>query len=183
MPKSSQPTVSEILADRIGRSRPRDLSAQAVEAAKIFILDTIGVGLAGARTPESRSLVETAREWGGRGPASVWGRNVSLPAWAAAMANSHQAHCLEFDCVHEPAVIHPMTVVLPCAIADIQARAARGDCTSGEQLLTAAAAGSRDSRRSRDRHHHRPALLPTRHQRIMGRGGGGVMAERHDIRQ
>ena len=141
MPESSQPTVSEILADRVGRSRPRDLSAQAVEATKIFILDTIGVGLAGARTPESRSLVETAREWGGRGPASVWGRNVSLPAWAAAIANSHQAHCLEFDCVHEPAVIHPMTVVLPCAIADIQARAARGDSTSGEQLLTAAALG------------------------------------------
>ena len=141
MPDDTSPTVSEILAHRISRCRPQDLTPQAVESTKVFVLDTIGVGLAGARTRESRNLVETARQWGGPGPASVWGRGVSLKAWAAAMANSHQAHCLEFDCVHEPAVIHPMTVVLPCAIADIQARAKRGEKTSGVQLLTAAALG------------------------------------------
>ncbi len=141
MPDSSHPTVSEILADRIGRTGPRDLGPQAVESTKIFILDTLGVGLAGAQTPESRTLINTAREWGGTGQASVWGRDILLPGWAGAMANSHQAHCLEFDCVHEPAVIHPMTVVLPCAIADIQSRARRGQKTSGEQLITAAALG------------------------------------------
>lgn len=138
---TSKLTVSEVLADRIYRSRPADLSTPAVESTKTFILDTIGVGLAGARTPESRSLVETAQGWGGAGEASVWGRNLSLPPWAAAMANSHQAHCLEFDCVHEPAVIHPLTVVLPCAIADAQARARRGEITSGEQLITGVALG------------------------------------------
>ena len=141
MPERSRPSVSEILADRISRCRPEDLSSRAVEATKIFILDTIGVGLAGARTPESRSLVETALGWGGPAEASAWGRNLSLPAWGAAMANSHQAHCLEFDCVHEPAVIHPMTVVLPAAVADVQARARRGDRTSGEDLITGVALG------------------------------------------
>lgn len=135
------PTVSEILAERISRTRPDDLSSRAVESAKVFILDTIGVGLAGARTPESQSLVESVRTWGSSGGAAVWGRNISLSPWAAAMSNSHQAHCLEFDCVHEPAVIHPLTVVLPCVIADAQHRAQRGETTSGEQLITAAALG------------------------------------------
>ena len=141
MEGNSHRTVSEVLADRISRSRPGDLSTRALESTKKFILDTIGVGLAGARTAESRSLVETVRGWGGTAGASVWGRDVSLPPWAAAMANSHQAHCLEFDCVHEPAVIHPLTVVLPCAIADVQARAGRGGITSGEQLITGVALG------------------------------------------
>lgn len=141
MPHRSCPSVSEILAERVSRCRPGDLPSRAVEATKMFILDTIGVGLAGARTPESRSLVETARGWGGPAEASVWGRNLSLPAWAAAMVNSHQAHCLEFDCVHEPAVIHPMTVVLPAAVADVQARSRRGESTSGEDLILAVALG------------------------------------------
>ena len=141
MPEPSGPSVSEILAERISRCRPDDLTSRAVEATKTFILDTIGVGLAGARTPESRSLVETVRGWGGPCEASVWGQNLSLPAWGAAMANSHQAHCLEFDCVHEPAVIHPMTVVLPAAVADIQARSRRGESTSGEELITGVALG------------------------------------------
>ena len=138
---NSNQTVSEVLAGRIRRSRPEDLSSRTVDSTKKFILDTIGVGLAGARTPESRSLVEALCGWGGAGGASVWGRNLLLPPWAAAMANSHQAHCLEFDCVHEPAVIHPLTVVLPCAIADAQARRRRGEITSGEQLITGVALG------------------------------------------
>ncbi len=141
MPEPPVPSVSEILAERVSRCLPGDLPSTAVEATKTFILDTIGVGLAGARTPESRSLVETARGWGGPADASVWGRNLSLPAWGAAMINSHQAHCLEFDCVHEPAVIHPMTVVLPAAVADIQARSRRGERTSGEELITGVALG------------------------------------------
>ena len=141
MADNSHPTVSEVLAERVSRSRPSDLPSQAVEAAKIFILDTIGVGLAGARTSESRSLVETLRTWASTGAASVWGRNLSLPPWGAAMANSHQAHCLEFDCVHEPAVIHPLTVVLPCAIAEVQSRARRGEKTSGAELITGVALG------------------------------------------
>lgn len=141
MPADPRPSVSEILAERVSRFRPWDLPSPAIEATKIFILDTIGVGLAGARTPESRSLLETVRRWGGPAQASAWGRNLSLPAWGAAMVNSHQAHCLEFDCVHEPAVIHPMTVVLPAAVADVQARARRGERTSGADLITAAALG------------------------------------------
>ena len=141
MEDNSHLTISEALANRICRTRPGDLPAPALQSTKKFILDTIGVGLAGARTAESRSLVETVRGWGGPGEASVWGRDLSLPPWAAAMANSHQAHCLEFDCVHEPAVIHPLTVVLPCAIADVQARSRRGKMTSGEQLITGVALG------------------------------------------
>ncbi len=141
MADNSHPTVSEVLAERVSRSRPSDLPSQALEVAKIFILDTIGVGLAGARTSESRSLVETLRTWAGTGAASVWGRNLSLPPWVAAMANSHQAHCLEFDCVHEPAVIHPLTVVLSCAIAEVQSRARRGEKTSGAELITGVALG------------------------------------------
>jgi 2-methylcitrate dehydratase PrpD len=41
----------------------------------------------------------------------VLGRDVRLPAAGAAFVNGFQIHCLEWDAVHEPAVVHAMSVV------------------------------------------------------------------------
>jgi 2-methylcitrate dehydratase PrpD len=53
------------------------------------------------------------------------------------MCNAYQAHNSEFDCVHEEAVVHAMTVVLPVAFAGAE----RLKGVSGQELITAATVG------------------------------------------
>jgi 2-methylcitrate dehydratase PrpD len=75
--------------------------------------------------------------WGHRGEARVWGNGKRLPAPAAAMCNAYQVHNAEFDCVHDEAVVHAMTVVLPVAIASAERR--KG--VSGADLIAAVTLG------------------------------------------
>jgi 2-methylcitrate dehydratase PrpD len=60
-----------------------------------------------------------------------------LPAASAAFVNAFQIHGQEFDCVHEPAVLHPMATVLAAVLAETE----RGSPVDGKTLLTAIVAG------------------------------------------
>ena len=124
-------------ADHVVATRFQALPAEAVGAAKIFILDTLGVGIAGSGSPSARQLAEMQETWGRGDEARVWGNGKRLPAPAAAFCNAYQAHSSEFDCLHEEAVVHAMTVVLPVAVAG--AERMRG--VSGEALVTAVTLG------------------------------------------
>ena len=124
-------------ADHVVRTGFQDLPGDAVNAAKTFILDTLGVGMAGSSGPMASELAETQETWGHRGEARVWGNGKHLPAPAAAMCNAYQVHNSEFDCVHEEAVVHAMTVVLPVALAGAERR--RG--VSGRDLIAAVTLG------------------------------------------
>lgn len=108
--------------------------AETRAAARVFLLDSLGVGLSGARLPWSRSLVQMAGEgWSDGGGVCVWGGQQRLSPPHAAMVNAYQMHSQEFDCVHEEAVVHPMAVVLACLLA----QAERQGGVSGGRLLTA----------------------------------------------
>ena len=54
----------ETLAAHVVGTRFEDLPQDAVNAAKTFILDSIGVGVAGSDGPWVRELIETAKQWG-----------------------------------------------------------------------------------------------------------------------
>ena len=114
-----------------------DLPAAAVTAAKTFILDSLGVGLAGSTGPWVAELITTARQWGAGEDARVWTWGARLPAPAAALVNAYQIHNSEFDCVHEAAVVHPLTVVL----ASVMAVAERHGGVGGRELIAAVALG------------------------------------------
>lgn len=112
------------------------LPPEAVRAAKTFILDTVGVGVAGAMAPYADLIVDAAKIWGGGVlPATVLGRDLELPAPSAAFVNGFQIHCQEYDCVHEPAVVHPMATIF----AALSAEAQRSSPVSGRAFLTAIA--------------------------------------------
>jgi len=110
------------------------LPAAAVRAAKTFILDTFGVGVAGSAGPWTDQLVAVQAGFGRGEAARVWGRGDALPAPAAAMCNGYQIHNSEYDCVHEKAVIHPMTVALAAAMASAE----RDGGVNGRTLIAAA---------------------------------------------
>jgi aconitate decarboxylase len=61
----------------------------------------------------------------------------AAPGAHGGAANAYQAHNAEFDCVHEAAVVHPMSAVLPAALA----YAEREGGVSGAALLVGVALG------------------------------------------
>ena len=124
-------------ADHATRTRFEDLPGEAVRAAKIFMLDTLGVGIGGSSGPMAGNLAEAQDAWGQGGVARVWGRRKHLPALAAVMCNAYQVHNSEFDAVHEEAVVHAVSVVLPVAIAGAE----RMKGVSGKDLITAVTVG------------------------------------------
>ena len=131
-------TATERLVRHALETPYSDLPPEAVRAAKTFILDTIGVGVAGAAAPYADLIVDAATGWGADGAlssASVLGRSLELPAPSAAFVNGFQIHCQEYDCVHEPAVVHPMATIF----AALSAEAQRSGPVSGAEFLTAIA--------------------------------------------
>lgn len=117
-------------------TRFADLPSAAVEKAKIFVLDSLGVGIAGSSVEGGDGLMRVAAGWGA--PAvPVWGRAARLSAPAAAFMNAWQMHNQEFDCLHEGAVVHAMATVLPAALAAAEMRGG----VSGAELITAVAVG------------------------------------------
>lgn len=117
-------------------TRFEDLSGDAVRAIKTYILDTLGVGIAGANVPLTKAVRASAQAWAGEGSAHVWGAAsyATTPA-NAAFVNGFQIHCQEYDCVHEPAVVHPLATILSALLAEAEAR----DAVSGREFAVALA--------------------------------------------
>ena len=114
-----------------------DLPAAAIDRAKTFLLDSLGVGLAGATAPGAAAVRAAAAGWGRGTEAGIWGTTIRLPAPAAALVNGFQLHCQEYDCLHEAAVLHPMATLLPASLA----YAERAGGVTGRDFLLALAAG------------------------------------------
>ena len=108
-------------------------SDSAYDSAKTFILDSLGVGIAGSNAPFSDAVFKTVKSWGDGDVAHLWGRAVKAPTASAAYMNGFQIHSMEYDCVHEPAVVHPMATIF----AAISAEAERQNGITGSQLMEA----------------------------------------------
>ncbi|MFC7290307.1 MmgE/PrpD family protein [Hirschia litorea] len=117
--------------------RFEDMPPQAVLAVKTFLLDTIGVGIAGANAPLAKTIRDSASRWADGGRSNVWGRHsVKTSAANAAFINGFQIHCQEYDCVHEPAVVHPLATILSALMAEIDSQFKSVD---GKELAVAMA--------------------------------------------
>ena len=125
------------LSEHVARTGYRDLPPPAINAAKTFLQDTIGVGAAGSAGPWADDLLTCLAGWGAGDEASVFARGARFPAPSAALANAYQIHNSEFDCVHEGAVVHAMTAVVPAALAHAERRGG----VTGEALITALMVG------------------------------------------
>lgn len=131
----------EIVAAHVVNTRPSDLPAEVVARVKTFLLDTLGVGIAGSSGAQVAELVSLAQSWGVEPESSVLLTGERMSAQSAALVNAYQIHCLEFDCVHEGAVLHPMATILSAVLAWSERCASRGQPVSGEALMAALAVG------------------------------------------
>ncbi|WP_422003153.1 MmgE/PrpD family protein [Reyranella sp.] len=133
-------TAAQRFATHALGTRFADLDTAAIERAKVFILDSLGVGIAGSSVEGGEGLAGVAAGWGAPVSMSVpvWGRGRRMAAPAAVFLNAWQMHNQEFDCLHEGAVVHALASVLPAALA--AAELAGG--ASGAELIAAVAVGA-----------------------------------------
>src|SRR5688500_6674363 len=68
----------------VASARHAALPPEVVLAVKTFVLDTLGVGVAGSGDPLSARIAETVAGWGTAAEATVWGSGLALPAQGAA---------------------------------------------------------------------------------------------------
>lgn len=129
------------LVDRIRELARSGYPDQVRARALTLLADTLAVGVAGAVTEESRMARAVAQGWAGPPEASIWGGGGLLGAGHAAFVNAHQIHTLEWDPIHEPAVVHAMTVVTPVTLAWAMRETRRGRTVSGRALLDGIIAG------------------------------------------
>lgn len=114
-PDSANPLY--LLAAHIADTRLEQIPQAATGAAKTFLLDSLGVAVAGSGEEWARRLPPVAAGWGEGGEAAIWGTELRLPAGSAALVNAYFVHCLEYDCVHEGGTVHAMATMLPAALA------------------------------------------------------------------
>ena len=150
--------VTKELARRIGAIRYEDLPRQVVENAKIAILDTIGVTLAGSRE-DCATLLMRVPGMTDPGPSLVFGHKLRTSALNAALVNGTSAHALDFDDVNIALGGHPSAPLVPAlfALADtVEA--------SGKDLIAAFVAGFETTTRvarSVNLHHYEKGWHPT----------------------
>jgi 2-methylcitrate dehydratase PrpD len=135
---ATSPLLTRLL-DHAQALRFDTLPPAAVQAALVFITDSVGVGLAGSRHARRPQVLAAAAGWGDAGAMAArdWASGRRWPAPTAALLNAWQVHNQEFDCVHEGAVVHPLATILPALVAEAERAAARGRPVSGAALIEA----------------------------------------------
>lgn len=102
-----------------------------------LIADTLIVGAAGRAGPGMAGVLAASQGWGAGDEARLIGQRTRLPAPSAAYVNCFAIHCLEWDAVHEGAVVHAMSAVVPA----VMAAADRRGGTDPEAVIAAIAVG------------------------------------------
>ena len=125
------------LVELAAGTRFENLPEATARAAQTFLLDCLAVGVAGRRSQCREAVARAVAAWGAGEAARVLGDGQRLPAPSAAFLNAYQMHCLEFDCVHEAAVVHAMTAVAGAALAECEQAAP----VDGKRLLAALTLG------------------------------------------
>lgn len=130
-------SVSQRLAEHIAGTRYEQLPAAAIDAAKLFMLDTLAVAWAGSSAPGCREANAQLADDGGRADSTAWAYGSRLPAAAAAFVNGMSSAALDYDCLGRDAPAHVNIVVLPASLA-----AAEREHASGRDFLAALIIGS-----------------------------------------
>ena len=126
-------------ADHVMTTDFDTLPEAVVVAAETFVLDTIGVGLGGSSGPKAVELAELQGEAAaGSVGAHVWSHGRRVAPAAAALCNAYQVHNSEFDCVHEEAVAHVLSAIVPALMTEVEGAGG----ISGRRFIEAVVVGA-----------------------------------------
>jgi len=110
-------TISQALAAFVAQCDVDTMPAAVLARAKLNVLDTLVVALAGANSRSSQIVIDLVKELGGRAQSTVIGQSFKTSVALAALANGAITHAVELDDDHRTSVLHPGTVVIPAALA------------------------------------------------------------------
>lgn len=116
-------------------SSPAHAPAATFETAGVFLTDTLGCALAGSNTETNQAMLEAFSQ--NQGSYRLPGRPELVDRDSAAVLAAHAIHCLEWDAVHEPAVVHAMSVTTGALWAEVQTHKA----LSGKAFLESVVVG------------------------------------------
>ncbi|MCC7082405.1 MAG: MmgE/PrpD family protein [Burkholderiales bacterium] len=144
------------------------MPAEAVDWAKVAIIDAIGCALAGAGEDASKIALRVCLAPGGGGAATCAALGVAerLPALDAAFVNGVSGHALDFDDTSKSMAGHPTVVILPALLA-----AAEEVGASGRDLVEAYVTGLEAATRIArgvNFHHYEKGWHPTATLGIFG---------------
>lgn len=108
-----------------------------LDAARLFMFDTLAVAWAGSDAPGCREAHALLVDEGGRADATAWAYGGRLPATAAAFINGMSSSALDYDSTGRGAAVHINVAVLPAALA-----IAERQKTTGREFLAAAVLGA-----------------------------------------
>ncbi len=129
-----QQTVASTLAQRVAELDFENLPFEAIHWAKVGILDTVGVTLAGAREPCAAILTQALGQ--SQGPSVIFGTPHTSNPLDAALINGTASHALDFDDCNNTLGGHPSVPILPALFALADEIGA-----TGEEFLCAYVAG------------------------------------------
>lgn len=109
--------ATALLAEFVSGFDADRLSEREKSVAKMGILDSLGVAIAGSRQPAGVAAAAYVRSQGFANGAPLWGHGFASAASLAALANGTAAHALDFDDVNWALVGHPSASLTPTVLA------------------------------------------------------------------
>ena len=124
-------SITEQLAQHIADAKFDAMPPEAVEAAKVVILDGLAVTLAGSQEQAAQIVADYARDMGGNPRCSAFGHGFKTSPPMAAFVNGVAGHVLDYEVMWHPAT-HATSPTLP----GILALAESGNAT-GQDIISA----------------------------------------------
>ena len=117
--------LTQEVASYVAKTRYRDIPSEVIRAARGFVLDGLGVALAGATEKSARIVLNHVRQLEGKAESTVVGTGLKVPAPKAALINGVSGHAMDYDdtqlSTSKEAVYglltHPTTPVLNAVLA------------------------------------------------------------------
>jgi 2-methylcitrate dehydratase PrpD len=108
---------TERVASFIVNTGYKDIPQEALDIAKMSLMDGLGVAMAGSREATGRAITGYVKTIGGRPVSSVIGGGFKTAPELAALANGTLAHALDYDDHAVTWMGHPTVVLLPSIFA------------------------------------------------------------------
>lgn len=105
MSDTQQTPNAEAVSRFIASAKQQNFPAEIVDAARMCLVDTVGVALGAKDEPAGQVARRVAGNWGSRGNAQVMlgGKAAAAPA---ALVNATMGHCLDYDDTHVGCIAH-----------------------------------------------------------------------------
>jgi 2-methylcitrate dehydratase PrpD len=114
------------LAEFLCAVHAENLPREAMDAAKILVLDLLGCIMGALRTDEVRMAADVVRYLGGHEQSTAIGLGFQTSCQNAAYLNGISSHVIELDDTHRDSITHVGSPVIPAALAMAEHKGASG---------------------------------------------------------